>query len=374
MYYTFERNCVEAGYNMNFCYDQIENIIEPLCSWYEENHRILPWRNSRTPYTIWISEIMLQQTRVETVKPYYYRFIENLPNVEALAQVDEDELLKLWEGLGYYSRARNLKKAANICVEQYEGNLPNSYEQLLKLPGIGSYTAGAIASIAYDVPVPAVDGNVLRVLSRVLAREEDIAKPKVKKKIEQMLQEVINIQIEMENSFDVSVFNQGLMELGAIVCIPNGTPLCNICPLKQFCLAYSMGKTDKIPLKVSKKQRRIEEKTVFLVHAEEKILLHKRVNKGLLAGMYEFPNVEGKLSIEEGKNYLIAIMDGKTEVEKVKLRGNAVHIFTHIQWDMVGYEIWLSNIVEIKEDWVWVTLENMKKQYSIPSAFRFMEI
>lgn len=346
--------------------NRLLTMIEPLCSWYEENQRSLPWRDAPSPYNVWISEIMLQQTRVEAVKPYFYRFIKRLPNVEALAQIEEDELLKLWEGLGYYSRARNLKKAANVCMEEYEGRLPDSYEKLLKLPGIGTYTAGAIASIAYHIPVPAVDGNVLRVVSRVIASKEDISSPKVKKYMEQLLQNVIKKQ----KSFDVGILNQALMELGAIVCIPNGAPLCEQCPLKQCCLAYHLEEKENIPYKAPKKPRRIEEKTIFLVHANEKTLLHKRSEKGLLAGMYELPNTEGTLKIEEVKEYWNLM--GKCEMEKIQERGNGKHIFTHVQWNMIGYEVWLSKTIELGDDWIWATQEQIEKQYSIPSAFGFM--
>ena len=210
-------------------------IVEPLLAWYEKNRRKLPWRENVSAYRVWVSEIMLQQTRVEAVKPYFARFIDALPDVSDLADCEEEKLLKLWEGLGYYNRVRNMQKAAKTVMEEYGGQLPDDYEKLLSLKGIGSYTAGAIASIAYGIPVPAVDGNVLRIITRLTQDESDIMKQSVKKRVEQALLEVMPQK-------RAGVFNQALMELGATVCVPNGAPLCEACPWKEFCLAKKKWK------------------------------------------------------------------------------------------------------------------------------------
>ncbi len=273
---------------------RIRAVREPLLAWYRQNARVLPWREEPDPYRVWISEIMLQQTRVEAVKPYFARFMEELPDVEALAEVSDDRLLKLWEGLGYYSRARNLKKAARIIVERYGGRLPDTMEELLGLPGIGSYTAGAIASIAYGKPEPAVDGNVLRVLSRLLASRDDIANPAVKRRFEEELRLVIPAE-------NCGAFNQGLIEIGAVVCVPNGEPRCGECPMRSVCLAARNGLTGEIPYKAPKRPRRIEERTVLLIRSGDLVVIRKRPEKGLLASMYEFPGLEGKRSPEEAR-------------------------------------------------------------------------
>lgn len=346
--------------------DQLCAIVNPLCSWFERGHRELEWRLNPTPYRVWVSEIMLQQTRVEAVKPYFRRFMESLPGISELAQVSEGQLLKLWEGLGYYSRARNLKKAAVVCMEQYNGELPSSYEKLLKLPGIGTYTAGAIASIAFGIPVPAVDGNVLRVTSRILLSREDIGSSQVKKNMEQCLKKIIEKEKPVPG-----VFNQGLMELGATVCLPNGTPKCEVCPIQNFCLAHKNHMIDSIPFKAPKKERRMEEKTVFLLWADGKLLLHKRPEKGLLAGLYELPNKEGHLTPEEARQFWEAQTGGSVQgIQELK---KEKHIFTHIQWNMTGYEMFLSHLSEsmkLGEAWLWVTPDQLKKQYSLPSAFK----
>ncbi len=249
--------------------ERLKAINGPLLSWYKGHARMLPWRERPEPYRVWISEIMLQQTRVEAVKPYFARFMEAFPDVKALAEADDERLLKVWEGLGYYNRARNLKKAAGIMAESYGGQLPPSYEELMKLPGIGSYTAGAIASIAYGIRVPAVDGNVLRVISRILASREDILKASVKKKTEKDLMETMPEDRAGE-------FNQGLMEIGAMVCVPNGQPRCGQCPFSSLCLARKHGLLDSIPYKAQKKPRRVEERTVLLLEYDHEIAIEKR--------------------------------------------------------------------------------------------------
>ncbi len=285
--------------------ERLRAINGPLLAWYEEHARILPWREDASPYRVWISEIMLQQTRVEAVKPYFTRFLEAFPDVKALAAAPEDRLLKLWEGLGYYNRARNLKKAAGIIMERYGGRVPDTKEELLSLPGIGSYTAGAIASIAYGKPEPAVDGNVLRVLSRVLASREDVASAAVKRQFEE------DLALTMPRG-DCSAFNQGLIEIGALVCLPNGEPRCGECPLRSVCLAARNGLTASIPYKAPKKPRRVEERTILLIESGDLVAIRKRPENGLLASMYEFPGLEGRQSAESVREALMHMSCGNS--------------------------------------------------------------
>ena len=263
-----------------------------LLKWYGENKRVLPWREKKNPYEIWVSEIMLQQTRVEAVKPFYERFMRELPNVAALAVCPEEKLLKLWEGLGYYNRVRNMQKAAQKIMEVYDGVFPADYEALKGLPGIGNYTAGAVASIAFCIPVPAVDGNVLRVMARLREDGEDILKQSVKNRVEAELTEIMPAE-------DPGAFNQAMMDLGAMVCLPNGAPKCEVCPLFDQCLAGRHQTWTEYPFKKSAKPRRIEDRTVLLFLDGAHTAVRKRPKKGLLAGLYEFPNFDGVLSEQE---------------------------------------------------------------------------
>ena len=337
--------------------ERLKAINGPLLSWYDSHARVLPWREMPEAYRVWISEIMLQQTRVEAVKPYFARFMEHFPTVQALADCEEEELFKCWEGLGYYSRARNLKKAAEIIVSEYGGALPADHAALLSLPGIGSYTAGAIGSIAFGLPVPAVDGNVMRVLSRVAGSYEDILKQAVKKKMELAVEETLKTLKEGE----AGDFNQALIETGAIVCVPNGAPLCGApCPFYTVCEARKKDLTAEIPVKTPKKKRKIEEKTVLLVECGDKIAIRKRDDTGLLASLYEFPNLEGKLS-------------GKEVLEQMKCRAviekelpTAKHIFSHVEWHMSGY---LIRVTEEIPGLLFADREELKEKYPIPNAF-----
>ena len=270
----------------------LEQITEPLLSWYDGHARVLPWREDHSPYRVWVSEIMLQQTRVEAVKPFFERFVKALPDVQALARCPEDELLKLWEGLGYYNRVRNMQKAAQIVTEEYDGAFPADYEKLLALPGIGHYTAGAIGSIAFGIRMPAVDGNVLRVLSRVKASYEDILKQSVKTAMEQEVKKIIPAGRPGD-------FNQALIELGAIVCVPNGKARCGECPLAFCCRAKAEGIVDELPKKKAKKERRVEARTVLILREGDRVAIRKRPSRGLLAGLYELPNLTGHLSEDE---------------------------------------------------------------------------
>lgn len=347
-----------------------QELFDALLNWYYHNARILPWREEPTPYRVWISEIMLQQTRVEAVKPYYDRFMEALPTIEDLANVEDEVLMKLWEGLGYYNRARNLKKAANIIMEEYDGVMPADYEQLLALPGIGEYTAGAIGSIAYGLDVPAVDGNVLRVITRVMEWYEDILKQKTKKELTEKLKDALI----KGKSGDI---NQALMELGAIVCIPNGKPHCEECPWDTRCLAYKKDKITELPVKTPKKERRKEKKTVFLLEYEGKVAIQKRGEKGLLSGLWEFPNEEGYLEQQEMEAWLQK--QGITKYQmKEEYRGK--HIFSHVEWQMKGIKILIeeraksSTFAEQKKrDFVWISKEEMERDYAIPSAFEWIK-
>lgn len=337
--------------------ERLSAMNRPLLLWYEENARILPWRENPKPYRVWISEIMLQQTRVEAVKPYFERFMEALPDIESLAEVEEDRLLKLWEGLGYYNRARNLKKAAQLIVKEYGGRLPASFEELKKLPGIGSYTAGAVASIAFHIPVPAVDGNVLRVISRVLASREDILKQSVKKQMEQDLAAAM----PADRAGD---FNQSLIETGAVRCVPNGRPRCSECPLESICLSARLGLTGEIPYKSPKKQRRVEERTVLLLEWNDKIAIHKRSTNGLLASLYEFPNLEGHLLPEQAAGVCGVRPENILSAEPLV---NSKHIFSHVEWHMTGYRVKIKE--EPDQEWVMVEKYALKEKYPLPNAF-----
>ena len=340
------------------------SISKPLLKWYDKNRRILPWREDPTPYHVWVSEIMLQQTRVEAVKPYYRRFMEALPDVESLAAAEEQRLLKLWEGLGYYSRVRNLQKAALQIMEEYGGVMPNTFEQLVKLKGIGSYTAGAIASIAYGQKVPAVDGNVLRVVSRLCMDEDLITDTKVKQRVEEELKETMST----DRSGD---FNQAMMEIGAMVCIPNGAPHCNECPLQEICLAHENGQEEAFPKKAGKKPRTIEKKTILIIQDADKAAIRQRPDKGLLAGMYEFPSFEGHKTAEEIVNYL---SDRGLNPLRIQPLTDSKHIFTHKEWHMIGYQVRVDELVprarnEETKDWLFIEPCETQEKYPIPSAF-----
>lgn len=338
----------------------LRNIVKPLVKWYRENKRDLPWRHNPDAYRVWISEIMLQQTRVEAVKGYYDRFLKALPTVKDLAEAEEDKLLKLWEGLGYYNRVRNMQKAAQQIMVDHAGNFPDTYEEILQLKGIGNYTAGAISAFAYGIPKPAVDGNVLRVISRITGSYEDIMKQSVRKKIESALEQVIPADA-------ASDFNQGLIELGAIVCVPNGGPKCEKCPVQEYCIAHAKNLTAEIPVKKKAKARKIEERTVLIFKDGKQIAIRKRPAKGLLAGLYEFPNLEGKLSMDEVTEYSKKIGLMPVRVQKLP---EAKHIFSHIEWHMTGYEVTVDELEKTNEKgFLFIHPEQIKKEYSIPSAF-----
>lgn len=345
----------------------LHEIVAPLLSWYEEHARDLPWRENTDPYRVWISEIMLQQTRVEAGKEYYRRFLTALPDLASLAKVSDEKLLKLWEGLGYYSRARNLKNAAIMAMEQYGGQLPDTFEGLLSMPGIGSYTAGAIGSIAFGLQVPAVDGNVLRVISRLTASEKDITDSKTKIEMEQ----TIRLIIPQDRPGD---FNQALMELGATICLPNGAPRCEACPLEKFCGAKEGNLQTELPKKAQKKKRKIEERTLLIIRWRDKIFLRKRKEKGLLAGMWEIPGLEGHLSAEQVQHQLKN--QWGWSIRGIEPLHKANHIFTHIEWHMTAYRVEIET-TELQteqllheKDWSFMTEQVVEQEIALPSAFR----
>ena len=333
--------------------DALAAALPLITEWYAAARRLLPWRKDPSPYHTWIAEIMLQQTRIEAVIPYYTRFLDELPDIPALAAVPEDRLLKLWEGLGYYSRARNLKKAAIMAVEQYGGKLPASAAELRRLPGIGDYTAGAIASIAFGLPEPAVDGNVLRVLTRLLASGEDITQQATKRRFTELLRS------HYPEGSAAALLTEGIMELGETVCVPNGLPRCDSCPVRSLCAAHHGGEELSYPVKAAKKARRVEEKTVLLLRCGGRYAIRKRPGTGLLAGLWEFPNLEGNLSPET----LRELYPGCT----VRSAGSAKHIFTHVEWHMAGYFLECGNELP---GYVWKTPEEIGEAYSLPTAFR----
>lgn len=346
----------------------LAKLVEPLQNWFSGNARILPWREDPTPYYVWVSEIMLQQTRVEAVKPYFERFIRELPDVGSLAECPEDQLLKLWEGLGYYNRVRNLKTAAQQIMQDNAGVIPDDYQELLQLKGIGHYTAGAIISIAYGQPYPAVDGNVLRVISRVTADDSDIMKQSVRTHMEEKLTDLMQ-----NDSCGVipRVFNQALMELGATVCLPNGDPHCQDCPWRELCVAREQGRMKELPVKKKAKERRIEKRTVLIVRDGDKVAIHKRPDKGLLAGLYELPNCEGSYHPKQVVEYVK--MQGYEPLRVQKLKP-AKHIFSHVEWHMSGYIVWVESLelkgsLQEKNDWMFVDAEDAIEQYAIPAAF-----
>ncbi len=317
----------------------LQGAVSPLLSWYDQNKRDLPWRADKEAYHVWVSEIMLQQTRVEAVKDYYTRFLRLFPTVSALANAEEEQVLKAWEGLGYYSRARNLHQAAKQIADM--GAFPDTWEGVRALKGVGDYTAGAICSIAYDLPCPAVDGNVLRILTRLLADGKNIDDLSTRKYFADLLKEVYP-----ERAGD---FCQALMELGAIVCVPNGAPLCEECPWRDRCLAHLQGIEEQFPIRAEKRARRVEEVTLCVLKAGERYALQKREMSGLLAGLWQFPFMELPL-------------DGRVVKSK-----KAKHIFTHVEWRMTGY---LVEVEQADGKFTWATAEEIKERYPLPSAFK----
>lgn len=330
-------------------------IVEPLLKWYASCARVLPWRENRDPYRIWISEIMLQQTRVEAVVAYYERFMAELPDVRALASVSEERLLKLWEGLGYYSRARNLKRAAEMILDRYGGKFPEEAETLAELPGVGPYTAGAIASIAFEQPEPAVDGNVLRVFARLTADAEPVNSPRFRDRVAAELRRLYPER-------RCGAFTQALMELGAMVCLPNGAPLCERCPLAEFCIAFRQNRATDFPVRPAPKPRRVEQRTILLWCVGDRIGVRQRPKRGLLGGMWEFPGVDGVRSASE-----VLKESAAYRIDGIVPCPIARHVFTHIEWRMTGF---LLIARETPTELKMVNEEELTQIISLPAAFR----
>jgi len=375
------------------------NLTAALLSWYDAHRRILPWREDPTPYHVWLSEIMLQQTRVEAVRGYYDRFLKAIPDIPALANADEDIVLKLWEGLGYYSRARNLRRAAMQIMSDYEGKMPDSAAELRKLAGIGEYTAAAIAAIAFGRKEAAVDGNLLRIFARMTEYGENIKAPEAKKAAEGYflelldgcLMESMSVKADQEPETQINAgkrindpfgtfassgnisgdFNQALMDLGATICLPNAAPKCPDCPWNNFCKAHQNGTELDYPVTPAKKERKTEEKTVLLIRYDGKYLLHQRAKSGLLAGLYEFPLVDGKITEDEA---LKAAEELGFSALRIRDAGDAKHIFTHKEWHMTGYEIFADelqeHLTEKDSGYVLASPGEIEEKYAMPSALR----
>jgi len=337
-------------------WENLEALREPLLAWYGVHRRILPWREELSPYRTWVSEIMLQQTRVSAVLPYFARFMAELPDVRALAAAPEERLFKLWEGLGYYSRARNLRRAAQLVVEAYGGELPQSYAELRRLPGIGDYTASAIASINFGAPEPAVDGNLLRVAARLCSCAQDVTDARVKR----LFREKLAAAIDRDSP---GAWNQAMMDLGATACLPNGAPLCGDCPGRAFCAAYREGLTETLPVRAEKKPRRAEERTVFLLVRDGTLAVRQRPETGLLAGLTEFPNVAGNLDESAAR---IVLAQWGLAAQSLASCGAAKHVFTHIEWQMKGY---FAEVTGEGPNFRWVDAAEFET-LAIPSAFR----
>jgi len=345
-----------------------QEAVPLLLSWYHACRRDLPWRQTRDPYHILVSEIMLQQTRAETVKPYYARFLSELPTVQALAEAPEDLILKLWEGLGYYSRARNLQKAARAVMDNHGGVIPADYDKLLALPGVGRYTAGAVGSIAYGLPVAAVDGNVLRVAARVMGDGRDILTDATRRSIEDAIAPCVPAS-------DAGDFNQSLIELGALICLPGGNAKCHDCPLQLLCAAKREGRVEELPLRIVKTKRKFEDLTVLLLRVKDgdgnpRYVIRRRPDSGLLAGLYEFPYMSGHADPDRVAEALT--LEGAT-VHHITPLPEGKHVFTHITWQMRGYlcDVTLpdSHIEDGLCHGLLAGAEDMAAQYSIPSAF-----
>ncbi len=325
-----------------------------LLTWFQEEQRDLPWRKDKDPYKIWVSEIMLQQTRVDTVIPYFHRFIDKFPTIEALAQAEEEQVLKSWEGLGYYSRARNLQAAVREVHEKYGGIVPDNPKDISSLKGVGPYTAGAILSIAYGLPEPAVDGNVMRVLSRILLITDDIAKASSRKIFETAVRDLISHD-------NPSHFNQALMELGALICTPT-SPSCLLCPVREHCQAFFEGKQTELPVKMKKKKQRIVQlASILLSDKEGRLVIQKRPPEGLLANLWEFPNIEISLQYMTEKEQLSTAIKNQydTRIENIEMIGKIQHVFTHLTWNINVYQAKIDKIREQKNV-KQVTLEEIK--------------
>lgn len=345
---------------MSYCIEaqRAEETTNCLLDWYDENKRDLPWRHTQNPYGIWISEIMAQQTRISFLLAYYNRFMEQFPTVQTLASASEAEVFKAWEGLGYYSRARNLKSAAQKIMTDFGGEVPKTKEELLKLPGIGEYTAGAILSIAYNIPVPAVDGNVLRVFSRLENSEEDIMLPKTKQTAADFVSAIMP-------AGRAGCFTQALMELGALVCIPKN-PRCVECPVFSLCKAYQDGRQHELPKKTAKKPQKKEDKTILIIRNSNGAILMRRRSEKLLSGLWAFYLTDFEMSEQMVYEHLTELRFLPANIRKM---GGAKHVFTHIIWQMQGYDCQIDG-GDPPEGYQWIAQADIKN-LAIPAAFRF---
>ena len=347
-------------------YEAHHEDMKKLLKWYRANKRSFPWRDTDDPYDVWISEIMLQQTRTEAVREYFIRFKKEIKDIQTLSQIEDDWLMRLWEGLGYYSRARNLKKCAQVLTEKYEGRLPEDYDSLLSLPGIGPYTAGAIMAIGFGKPYPAVDGNVLRVLARYFAIEEDIRSDKVRRLMEEAIASYYRDH-GISDKKDIRDLSQAFMDLGAVICIPNGKPSCEDCPLKRSCKALNEDLTDVLPYRSKNKERKIVDRTLFILRNGDTFLVCKRPSKGLLADLYEFPGVDEKLDETKVSEYL---KEKGYDPLRIRKLPTSKHIFSHVEWHMDAYEIRISSwSLPLKENEMLSDRKDLQS-LAIPSAFR----
>lgn len=339
----------------------VETIQQNLLDWYNQNKRDLPWRQNKDPYRIWVSEIMLQQTRVDTVIPYYERFLNRFPTIESLAEANDDAVIKEWEGLGYYSRARNLHSAVKEVVAEYGGKVPDQVEQISKLKGVGPYTTGAILSIAYDKKVPAVDGNVMRVFSRLFLIEDDISQQTTRKKMEKVANRLIPESAPGD-------FNQALMELGAMVCTPQ-SPKCLFCPIQSVCKAYQEGREAELPRKKKATPPKPVDVVFIWIVSENKVLIEKRPENGLLANMWSIPTIE----IPPKENYLKVfneLCDTKNiQLTNIVIRGNLDHIFSHVHWKITLVQADLKEIPSLPEQWEWVDFDQLYTR-AFPNVYR----
>ena len=336
----------------------MKSNVSNILNWYYQNKRDLSWRKVNDPFYVWISEIMLQQTRIEAVIDYYERFLKEIPTVEVLANIEEEKLLKLWEGLGYYNRARNLKKSAQIIMKDYQGNFPNTYEELLTLPGIGEYTASAISSICFQEKKAVIDGNVLRIFTRFYNDNSNISQNSTKQKVKQELEKIL--------PKEAGDFNEALMEIGETICIPNGMPLCDICPLKNNCLAKKNQNYFDFPVKSEKKKKKELYYTVFIYRYQDQIAIRKRKEKTILNNLWEFPNEEEKFKIQDVKHYL---QEQKISYRKIQKWIDSSHTFTHQVWHMTSYLIDLDDKLECSE-YIFEKVDVIKEKYAIPSVFQ----
>ena len=336
----------------------MEKYTEKIVEWYQKNKKDLPWRKDKDPYHIWISEIMLQQTRIEAVIEYYQRFLKHLPDIQSLAEVKEETLLKLWEGLGYYNRARNLKNAAMQIMTEHQGKFPTTYVEMLKLKGIGEYTASAISSICYNEPQVTIDGNVLRVFTRFYNDQRNVDEQKTKKSIRESLQKIIP-----KESGD---FNQGLMEIGETICIPKGVPKCKICPLKKDCLACHNNTYQELPIRKEKAEKKQENYTILLFQYQDEFAIYQRKQESLLSNLWAFPHLEGFFSKEEIETYL---KKQNINYQGIQKRISNTHIFTHKKWHMISYQIELESKENLSQ-FTWKTISKIKEEYSIPTAYK----